>query len=93
MNAKAVVQIGQMATSVPWLRGLVDDSELSGSSRGCLRILAYDYWARGVQKVTAEGGSQKVKTPSLQDILKFSESYVPSAAKPEFEKGLKGLYK
>jgi len=76
-----------------WLRWLVSGSELDGNDGGWDRDLANDDRARGVQKATAEGGSQKIKTPSLQDILKFSEAYVSSAAKPEFEKGLKSLYK
>ena len=75
-----------------WLGGLVSDSGLGGNYWDLDRGLANDIRARGVQKSTAEGGSQKIKMPNLQDILKFSEAYVPSAARPEFEKGLKKLY-
>jgi len=75
-----------------WLRRLGYDSDLDGGNWGCSWDLAYDLRTRGVQKVTAEGGSQKIKMPNLQDILKFSEAYIAPASRPEFEKGLKKLY-
>ena len=50
MNAKAVVQIGQMATSVPWLRRLDNgnNSELNGNNRNWNRNLANDNRTREI---------------------------------------------
>lgn len=75
-----------------WLGGLDYDAVLDGYSWGRGSDLASGNWARGVQKAT-EGGSQKIKMPNLQDILKFSEAYVAPASRSEFEKGLKKLYR
>ena len=41
----------------------------------------------------AEGETQKINVPSLDQILKIAESYVPTVAKAEFEKKIKKLYK
>jgi hypothetical protein len=41
----------------------------------------------------AEGGSQKIKAPSLNDILKYSRNFVPKVAQSDFEQGLRQFYK
>ena len=47
---------------------------------------------RVVEK-SAEGASQKISAPTLEQILKYSKKFVPQAAFEEFEGGLKGIYK
>lgn len=44
----------------------------------------------GVEK-SAKGTSQKIKQPSLKEIIRYSRRFVPEVARDEFEKGLKAL--
>jgi len=40
----------------------------------------------------AEDGAKKIKTPSLNEILKYSKNFVAKASQEDFEQGLRQLY-
>jgi hypothetical protein len=74
-----------------WLHWLGVDSGIGGNDS----CLSNSNWVRGVQsEKTAEGGrAEKIKLPSLEQVLSLADSYVPAAARADFEKKLRKLYK
>lgn len=97
IDKKTVDAQDQTLLTQLWFRYLGIDSDLDCSNRG-LNGGSGGYGLRGVRKCaegakqTGEAGSPKIKAPNLQEILKFSKSYVPSVARAQFAKGLKELY-
>ena len=64
------------------------NNDLNGSSS-----LGNDGCFLGVRSGVAEGGVQKIKAPSLNDILKYSKNFVPKVAQDDFKQGLRQFYK
>ncbi len=60
-----------------YINGLDGDDDLNGNG----------------QFVGVRDGAQKISRPSLEQMLKYSERFVPEVARTDFKKGLEGLYK
>jgi DNA-binding Lrp family transcriptional regulator len=74
---------------VGWLDYFGSDSSFSASNR----LIGNDLVrVRGVRRRVAEGVAQKIKEPSLEQVLRVSDKYVPQAVREEFKKELGKLY-
>jgi hypothetical protein len=76
-----------------WLRRLVNDirSELDGN----YSYLYCDNAVRGVRNVEPRSGEtiSKIFVPSLAEIVKYSQEFVPEVVREDFNTGLESIFK